>query len=227
VRADTLPTSGPVPEAFCWTRFGPEAGQSSSDIFVRKEHERAANDGLFFWGIGNALGPSIRHLVERVASPSVLFSPIKGPPRPEDVRPASVVAWTRAQALDGTVFPVPPRCLVLSRGDTALPKRVHYALVCYSPTSLLERPSDGRLYFEALRNLLTGSPVGASQVTAVVKMERSVSEQGRAYDIALSAQLVPPYFVRLLEPVPITDPTNLNARCLGRAWRDIVGTASR
>ena len=182
-----------------------------------------AHRGLFLWGIGNALGPSIRHLVGTVASPQVLFSPIKSPPRAEDVRPASVVAWTKAQALDGTEFVLPTSCLVLSKRDCAGQKKVHYALVCYSSISLLEGKPCGRLHFEALRNLLSGSPVGASQVTAVVRIEPSQLLQGQPYEIALSAQLVPPYFVRLFEPVPIADPTNLNSRCLGRPWRDLVG----
>ena len=103
-------------------------------------------------------------------------------------------------------------------------KKVHYALVCYSPISLVERQPGGQLYARALRNLLSGNPVGASQVTAVVRTEPSQFGQGRPYEIALSAQLVPPYFVRLLEPVPIADPTNLNSRCLGRPWRDVVDT---
>jgi hypothetical protein len=212
-----------VPDAFCWTRFGPEAGQSSNDILVRKDHERAAQEGLFLWGIGNALGPSIRQLIETNASPRVLFSPIKSHPRPEDVRPASVVAWTKAQALDGTEFDLPPRCLVLSRQDAAGQKQVHYALVCYSATSLMRTQPVGQLYFEALRNILTGSPVGASQVTAVVRREPCQLEHGRSYEIALAAHLVRPYFLRLRDPVAIVDPTNLNSRCLGRTLREVVG----
>jgi hypothetical protein len=203
-----------VPDAFCWTRFGPEAGQSSSDILVRKEHERVAQNGLFLWGIGNALGPSIQHLVDTIATPTVLFSPIKSAPREVDVRPASVVAWTEAWALDGTFFPLPSRSLVLSRQDVAFPKRAHYALVCYSANSLLERRPGSRLDFDALRNILSGHPVGASQVTAVVRIARPAFRHGRAYEVVFSAQLARPYFVRLLSPVPV-DPLILNEQCLG------------
>jgi len=223
VRTDaSLPTMVRLPDAFCWTRFGPEAGQSSSAILVRKEQERIAHDGLFLWGIGNALGPSIRHLIEVVASPQVLFSPIKSVPRPEDLRPASVVAWTKAQTLDGTEFLLPARCLVISRQDMAAQKKVHYALVCHSSVSLLDRQSGGQLYLGTLRNLLSGNPVGASQVTAVVRAEPSQFVQGHPYEITLSAQLIPPYFIRLLQPLPIGDPSNLDPRWLGQFWRDVV-----
>jgi hypothetical protein len=37
-----------LPMAFCWTRFGPEAGESFSDILARKNAEREAGDGVFY-----------------------------------------------------------------------------------------------------------------------------------------------------------------------------------
>jgi hypothetical protein len=44
-----------LPEAFVWTRFGTEAGQTIDRILARKEAERIANGGLFLWGIGNSV----------------------------------------------------------------------------------------------------------------------------------------------------------------------------
>jgi hypothetical protein len=79
-----------LPDCFCWTRFGTEAGQAIVHILQRKEQERSANDGLFIWGIGNAIGPSIRELVRRTNRPEVLFSPIKSSPiLPEATRCAT------------------------------------------------------------------------------------------------------------------------------------------
>ena len=66
-----------LPEYFCWTRFGTEAAEPIDSILGRKERERVANRGIFVWGIGNAIGPSIRELLRREAQPEVLFSPIK------------------------------------------------------------------------------------------------------------------------------------------------------
>ena len=48
-----------LPTIFCWTRFGGEAGEPIEQILFRKEQERLANGGVFLWGIGNAVGPSI------------------------------------------------------------------------------------------------------------------------------------------------------------------------
>ena len=90
-----------IPLQFCWTRFGTEAAQSIDQILVRKEEERQANHGLFLWGIGNAVGPSILELVRRASVPEVIFSPIKSAPREEDVSPPAVVAWTAGSTICG------------------------------------------------------------------------------------------------------------------------------
>ena len=67
--------------------FGTEAGEEIGQMLQRKEQERAANGGIFIWGIGNAVGPSIRELVRRGPKPEVLFSPIKSAPKQQDVLP--------------------------------------------------------------------------------------------------------------------------------------------
>lgn len=88
--------SGPLPNKFCWTRFGTEAAESVELILQRKERERIANQGLFLWGIGNAIGPSIKELVKCVRKPEVLFSPIRSAPNFKDVKPATIATWTTA-----------------------------------------------------------------------------------------------------------------------------------
>ncbi len=106
-----------LPFAFCWTRVGVEAGQPLESIFRRKEEERAANGGLFFWGIGSAIGPSIAELVRQSPQPEVMFSPIKSAARSVDAKPESVVAWTSAQRFDGSKFVLPAQALITSRFD--------------------------------------------------------------------------------------------------------------
>src|SRR5437867_244002 len=162
----------PIPEVFCWTRFGTEAGQTIDAILTRKEKERLANGGMFLWGIGNAIGPSLAELLRRESAPEALFSPIKSQPKPEDVSPPAVAAWTKAETLDGDVFQIPDHSLVLSRYATAGAKRAHYALVCHSSEPLKIAKSGDELVLEELRNLLTGRPIGASQVTAVVTRQK-------------------------------------------------------
>jgi hypothetical protein len=196
----------PLPEIFCWTRFGTEAGQSVEQIFVRKEQERIANAGLFFWGIGNAIGPSMLELLRRTDSPEALFSPIQSTPRREDAIPSSVVAWTQAQTLSGEEYQLPEQSLITSRFDLAKPRARHYALVCYSETRIEAGLADERIHFAGLRNLLTSRPVGASQVTAVVQAGGSAPlGKSLLYDVAFRAQLMPPYVVTLRTPVPLAN----------------------
>jgi hypothetical protein len=192
-----------LPESFCWTRFGTEAGQSANGILARKEQERAANRGLFFWGIGNAIGPSIAELVRILDNPEVLFSPIRSSPRRDDVAPAVVAAWSEATTMAGEPYSLAAQSLITSRLDPITPRDVHYALVCYSDQSLFGAASDGKIVFGRLRNLLTKRPVGASQVTAVVQYDKTAQETGAAYDVNFRAMLVPPYFIRLRKPMPL------------------------
>ena len=94
----------PLPGLFCWSRFGTEAGQDIGQILERKEQERVGNSGIFFWGIGNAIGPSVKELLRRTGQPEALFSPIKSAPREVDSRPAAVAAWAAAETLAGDSF---------------------------------------------------------------------------------------------------------------------------
>lgn len=193
-----------LPALFCWTRFGAEAGQPIDQILRRKEQERSANNGVFLWGIGNAVGPGIRELVRRCDSPEVLFSPIIGTARKEDVTPESVVAWTLGETHDGREYSLPSCSLVTSRQSVSSPKAAHYALVCFSGESLVPCSPGWTLAFNTLRNLVSGSQVGASQVTAVVARDSEALMKGRAYEVAFRAHLVYPYFIRLRQPVALS-----------------------
>jgi hypothetical protein len=194
-----MQASTALPNVFVWTKFGIEAGQTVPAILKRKERERRMNDGVFLWGVGNNVGSSIRLLVNS-GFPEVLFSPIVSAPRECDVSPNEVVAWTEAEALDGTPFNIPRGSLVTSRGGAR--KKCHFALVCYSKTELLVTNSNGSLCSAALRNLASGRQVGSSQVTSVVET-RAQLECGRAYQVAMRLELTPPYFVKLTHPVAI------------------------
>jgi len=206
-----------LPDCFCWTRFGTEAGEAIAHIFQRKEEERVANGGVFIWGIGNAVGPSIRELVQRRPRPEVLFSPIKSSARPHDVLPPAVAAWTLGETLDGDVYSLPKHSLVTSRYDPVAPRETHYALVCFSLTPIAKAEPLGKIPFGELTNLRTGRPIGASQVTAVVHWRPVSSQDGtQAYDVAIRAELVYPYFLRLRRPVLL--PTSANAHPPNDKW---------
>jgi hypothetical protein len=202
-----------LPESFCWTRFGTEAGQTTDHILQRKERERAANGGVFIWGIGNALGPSIRELVARVPNPQILFSPIKSRPKPQDVEPPAVAAWTIGEMLDGGLYVLPEHSLVTSRYDPRSPKDGHYALVCFSDVPITSAPQEDKIVLESLMNIRTGRAIGASQVTAVVHRrpcEQVLCNNG-VYDIAIRAELVPPYFIKLRQPLVLPTPATFQA----------------
>lgn len=189
-----------LPEAFCWSRFGTEAGEKIESILQRKEVERRANDGLFLWGIGNSVGPGLHALLECCDAPEVLFSPIRSRPRQIDMSPPQLFVWRAGITLNGDRYEIPETIRVTSSG-TELGATRHYALVCSSPQPL--QVSDlGRLSFSQLRNIASGRALGASQVTAVVRRGDGMVPTGNEYVVALRVALVPPYFLRLQEPVP-------------------------
>src|SRR6185312_9011977 len=191
----------PLPASFCWTRFGTEAGETIDAIIQRKEEERVGNRGVFLWGIGNALGPSMRELLRVATAPELLFSPIRSKPRREDVAPATTVVWTAGRDLNGAVFSLPAGSVVTSRYSPGPRTPRHYALVCYSEAPLEFRPSAIALSVARLRNLLTNNVVGASQVTAVVRrVDSGVGAGGTSYPVAMRVRLVAPYLIELLGP---------------------------
>lgn len=207
--ADTPPQStisGPDgwPDAFCWTRMQAEAGQQLEKIIERKEAERLAGRGVFFWGVGNPLGEKLTALGRRTSRPKILFSVMRSKPKRADTAPAQVLLWTFSVDPRGAVEPLPEHVVVVSRGaQEGKEKAAHYALVCHSPEPLGLRPL-GSFDSSGFRNLGSSNPrVGASQVTAVLE-RHAAAAAASPYEINMAAELVPPYFVRLAGAVPLT-----------------------
>ncbi len=191
-----------LPRIFCWTRFGTEAGEAIAQVLARKERERVLNDAVFLWGIGNAIGPSIRQLVRLETNPAVIFSPIRSAPRKEDVTPDQIVVWTAGRTVDGQRYELPAGSIVTSRFTIGARSTSHYALVCASPAALQIDPEGETIVFGKLRNLKTNRPIGASQVTAIVRRaDHDLGPPGLSYPAAIRSQLIFPYFVKLLDPV--------------------------
>jgi hypothetical protein len=186
-----------LPEAFCWTKFGSEAGETADTIFARKDEERQANDGVFLWGIGNSIGPSLIELLKITRRPRVLFSPMLSQPAPIDCAPTAIATWTQAVGLDGRDFTLPVHSYVTSRWSG---RPAHYALVCRSTSSIRPSGSVGRIERELLCNLRTGSAIGSSQVTSVVKSRSAAGHQFGSYSIAAIAELAYPYLLKLGGP---------------------------
>jgi hypothetical protein len=192
-----------LPEVFCWTRFGPEAGEGIGGIMARKERERRANGGLFTWGVGNSVAPGITELLRHPGIPEVLFSPIRARPRRIDLAPNLVVRWRAATTLAGRRITLQDTFTVTSGVHSLESAGAHYALVC-STEAPLTHSDGGQLRFSELRNLQSGKPLGPSQVTAVVRrLSDQAAPSGSVYVVALRARLTDPYFLRLEEPEPI------------------------
>ncbi|MCI1711394.1 MAG: hypothetical protein LKM39_14495 [Chiayiivirga sp.] len=210
-----------IPAVFCWTKMGSEAGQPLADIIRRKELERECGEGVFAWGIGNSVGPALKHAktAERVPVIEALFTAMKSAPKAIDVAPASVVLWLGYLKEGGDISPLPEHMLITSRGhsETGEEKRAHYALMCRSSTSLMSRPVREAIDHRAVRNLVSSNPVGASQVTSVVRYRQA--ESGTAsYPVLFRAELTAQAFVRLVMPVTLTGDLLMMYRelCLAR-----------
>ena len=198
-----------------------ESGQQLEKIIERKEAERLAGRGVFFWGIGNPLGGKVTALGRRTSRPKILFSVMRSKPKRADAAPAQVLLWNFSVGPRGTIEPLPEHVVVVSRGaHEGKEKAAHYALVCHSPEPLELRPL-GSFDPSGFRNLGSSNPrVGASQVTAVLERHVAAAAEG-LYEINMVAELVPPYFVRLAGAVPLTpDERSLLDRAAGAHGQD-------
>ena len=193
-----------LPRHFCWTRFGTEAGERISQILARKEVERVVNGGKFLWGIGNALGPSMRQLIRLEVESVVVFSPIRTRPRTQDVAPDQILMWSAGRTLDDQHYEIPAGSIVTSRSKSGGRGSCHYALVCASSSGLRIDLEGESVAVRRLRNLLTDRPLGASQVTAIVRQaDYDRSPSPLTSPAAMRAQLVYPFLIKMLGPVPV------------------------
>jgi len=193
-----------IPSVFCWTKMGTEAGQPLETILARKEAERELGAGVFFWGIGNALGPSLWRFIASASRPMVFFTLIKSKPKQIDVTPKRVVAWRSFVDRGGIKHPMPDHVFVTSRAAEHAHKcRSHFALVCFKRTPLLDGEGWGSICIHTLTNLGTASKVAFSQVTAVVQAKPGARRPRQAYDVLFAAELAPPYYVKLVDAVDV------------------------
>lgn len=224
-----LPTAQ-CTDIVCWTRMQAEAGQDIRSIIARKELERQAGSGLFFWGVGNAPNRRTKDFAAKASEIDVVFSLMKGRPREADSSPSSVVVWRTYFDTKGHEHELPSNVLITSRASTELTmKSTHYALMCWSDDQLQFGdfgPFDPSMY----RNVGgTGGRVSHSQVTAlVVKTEPTAQES--AYRINMRARLTGSFWVKLGNPCLFEDDSRkLLARACERApsmcnndWLDMV-----
>ena len=211
---------GHTGERVCWTRMQAEAGEGLARIVRRKDLERRAGDGLFFWGVGNAPSRAIPALARATDGIDVLFSVMKSKPKAHDVVPSRVLAWRSYVDVDGVVRPLPRHVLVTSRANS---RDHHYALMCRSESALYvsdEGPFDPSAY----RNFGAGGAVGNSQVTAL--LERCAPDSSSDYRVAMRARLTGGLWVKLIDPVEVTGAARTAIESVPAdedAWLELVG----
>ena len=213
-----------LPEIFVWTRFGTEAGQSIEDIIERKERERRENSGVFLWGIGNNIAPSLPALLSSEQKPIVVFSPIKSKPRAVDENPGQVSVWRRATNRFGVHYDLPPASLVSSRYVHG--KSKHFALVCRSDHPLTLSSACETVDFGCLVNAVSGADIGFSQVTAVVKSGGNSTDQERLYNVAMRCELADPFVAVLYDPAVTSDPDEKSLQYAFHSNRQCVAAES-
>ncbi|MCQ3017409.1 hypothetical protein NLO83_17655 [Pseudomonas tremae] len=193
-----------IPSTFCWTKMGVESGEDLALIIRRKEWERQLGDGLFFWGIGQSLGENARDAAASIDQEmKVLFSPMSSKAKDIDVTPGDVFVWNSWIDSRGNTVPLPQHVLITSRADLPSGRRKssHYALVCKS-ADCLGKGTNFEVTAAFLRNFSSDKPLGASQVTAVVKnAEYAISGNvAKKYAVSFVATMEAPYSVQLSDP---------------------------
>jgi len=199
--APTLEARHLAKEYLCWSKMHAESGEDLCRIISRKERERQAGNGLFFWGVGNAPAVLVQPLARLGARIPVVFSLMKGKPKSLDLSPQTLLVWRSYFDLHGIERPLPPNVLVTSRAATASnDKRRHFALICFSRHELhFTRgvPFDPSAYRNAGG---TGAAVGPSQVTALVRRVGTQTAPSD-YEANIQAELVGSLWVKLSNPI--------------------------
>lgn len=190
-----------IPSIFCWTKMGTEAGQSLDLILRRKELERRSGQGLFAWGIGNSLGVAaiLARQEARSNEVEVLFTPMRSAAKHADVSPTQVLLWLSYHNEDGVETRLPSHMVITSRGSG---RRSHYALLCEGRSDITIPGNLGVIDSNRAKNFASLNPLGASQVTAVVRYQTACNElPEKHYPVTFRAKLHGAGFVRLASPV--------------------------
>jgi hypothetical protein len=204
---------------FVWTKMQVESGFPLPQTLFFKEMERQAGDGVFWWGVGNAVD---RNLVQQEAenargSLPVLFSLMVSRPKRIDVRPGHVSLWTQWEDSDGKLHDLPAHVLEFSGGKKQ--KNFHYALVCHSPVPL----ALGSLLFDPrCCKTCRDKDVGAKMVTALLKGDPEDPRHSLGiYHFGMRATLVKPWFVKLITP-RLLEPAEMQMDVWKSAWQEFV-----
>jgi hypothetical protein len=206
---------------FVWTKMQAEGGQTLSAILARKEAERRAGNGVFWWGVGNSLGQAVgRVAVEAGGMLPVLFSQMVSRPKRRDSSSSDVFLWEEWEDASGIVRKIPQYVLEWSRGAEG--KTTHYALVCESSNSVELR--DHGPFDPSRRETHLGKKPGSSQVTALLRGDPTGNHSPGIYHWGFRANLVSPWVVKLVHPRRLSDAEReaFGVWKAGDNWSDLV-----
>jgi hypothetical protein len=185
---------------FVWSRCGAEAGQELDSLILRKEAERIAGQNVFWWGLGNSLGPNVRQAATDCGGElDVQFSAMLMDAQEHDSKPAEVWLWTHWTDVDGHVHELPPHVINTSRGYPR--KTKHYTLICQSaePLQLRPQPFDQALCYnyKSWNEQRKRTRVGGGQSTFLVLGNFDGDHSKGKYKRGFRAKLIAPWCVRL------------------------------
>ena len=186
---------GRPPDVFLWSKMG-RWTQRIDSIIRRKELERRAKSGEFWWGIGERAAPNrVSRMWEKARSRNVCFTKTLKPWQGRNS--GTVLVWSHYW--DGNVLrPIPSNTVM-----TSFEYERYFALVCGSNSPLVGRRNRGTIFSGQYENLLTGSRRFGQQSTFPVRRV-SDDEVGPEYPVEFRARLRSPYCVELECSRPLT-----------------------
>jgi len=205
--------TAPTMVFFVWTEISFEAGESPEHTILRKEAERIAGSGEFWWGVNAPLGITVETRAERSGGTlPALFSKSR---TTEERHSSQVRIWdTWRSLLHPQIHGRIPDHVVLTSGHDPGRRQARYAFICRSETMII----NGTIGFCDLAQCL--SLKGAQRVPHLRKAhvlrkdEPLLSSKGSSsqsvYSIAFKATLVGHCLV-LLENFKLLTEAELNS----------------
>ncbi len=194
------------PNVFCWSKVGPEAGLTLSQIVRWKEFQRTLTGGIFYWGVGGIPGREKQSaFFASTLAPRVLFSEQLSEAQEDYRSPRATVLWTHYIDTSGREAPLPPYAAVTSKAGTSR----HYAVVgrLDAPIRITDISFDIGLFSNFL-----GRPNIANQQPAPIVEANPSGKPRTMYRRGFWADLVKPYFVSLTRGRELTSAENSEIR---------------
>jgi hypothetical protein len=207
---------------FVWSLIGADAGEPLSHIIIRKEEERKAGAGEFWWGLGTPLGAAVESAaILNSGTLPTLFSALE---EREGDSNQGIRVWSGWRSIKGGAHgSIPNHVLVTSGYDADKPDKPHYALVCHSDIQIA-LGDHGFFDPTSCRTLKNGKAPGPSQRAALLTRQ-GAHPQGR-YTVAFQAGLVGPWYVKLTRDRVLTGAELMRLRQYqdGDNWLHLVNS---